>query len=314
MSGNLPLSDLLELGYALTLGLPRAGSQLILRRMRNEPVEVHQDPAARDLEFMRPLVDAARFLGKKWFRTVVEGIEEVPGEGPVLLVGNHNGGVTISDTILTMVALWDGLDPQRAPYLLAHDFVFQDSSTRRCASRFGFLSASHESSRRVFALGKIALVYPGSDNDSMRSFFHRDRVFLGGRTGFIRLALRERVPIVPVVSAGAQETYIVLTRGARLAKAMGTERWLRSSSFPIVLSWPLGLTSGWLPYVPLPSQITIRFGRKIEWPDLAPGQADDDEVVAACYREVHAVMQGMADSLYEGRVPWLGKKISRRSR
>ena len=62
------------------------------------------------------------------------------------------------------------------------------------------------------------LVYPGSDLDTFRPFRDRDKIVLGGRKGFLELALRERVPIVPVVTAGTHEQIIVLTRGDRLAR------------------------------------------------------------------------------------------------
>ena len=129
---------------------------------------------------------------------------------------------------------------------------------------------------------------------------------LGGRKGFLRLALATGVPIVPVVSAGTHEQLIVLTRGDRLAKLLGMHRWARAFVCPIVFALPWGVTSGFVPYLPLPAQTTLAFGHPIAWPELSPGDADDPAVLDRCYAEVEAKMQSLLDELTERRVPFLG--------
>jgi 1-acyl-sn-glycerol-3-phosphate acyltransferase len=160
----------------------------------------------------------------------------------------------------------------------------------------------------VFAAGHCLLVYPGSDYETFRSFGDRKKVILAGRTGFLRLALRERVPIVPVVSAGANEQMIVLTRGDRLARLFHAHAWARTDVFPIVLALPWGVTSGFVPYLPLPAQTTVSFGAPISWPALGPEEAERPDVVAACYRQVEGAMQSDLDRLMDHRRFLLGKR------
>jgi 1-acyl-sn-glycerol-3-phosphate acyltransferase len=150
----------------------------------------------------------------------------------------------------------------------------------------------------------LVLVYPGSDLDTWRPFRHRNRIELGGRTGFLKLALRERVPIVPVVSAGTSEQMVVLLRGERVARALGLKRLLRAEACPIMLALPWGITSGYLPYVPLPAQTTLRFGSPIRFAHVDPAQAEDPHTLERCYDEVRAQMQALLDSVTEGR-RWL---------
>lgn len=159
-----------------------------------------------------------------------------------LLVGSHNGGMLAFDTVFTMVAVWDRFGPSRALYPLAHDLAFHHPATAKYAPRMGVLRAGHGAGSSALRAGELVLVYPGSDLDSYRPFRDRHRIELGGRTGFLKLALRERVPIIPVVSVGTHEQFIVLTRGDRLARLINTRRHLRASVCPIVISLPWGLT------------------------------------------------------------------------
>jgi hypothetical protein len=124
----------------------------------------------------------------------------------------------------------------------------------------------------------------------------------------VKLALRERAPIFPVVSVGTHEQLVVLTRGRWIARLTHAHVWMRSEVFPIVLSLPWGITSGFIPYLPLPAQTTVAFGEPIAFPELGPQSADDPEVVERCYRQVEARMQAMLDRLSEGRRFLLGSK------
>jgi len=258
---------------------------------------------ARDPELVALLLDLSRFVGERYFRWKVQGVEHVPAAGPALLVGNHNGGLQTFDSLLTLVAIHDHFGPDRVVHPLAHDLLFHEPRLGELAVKLGTLRADHEAAALALRRGRLVLVYPGSDLDSTRRFADRHRIELGGRTGFLKLALRERVPVVPVVSVGTHEQFIVLSRGDGLARALGLKRWLRAEVFPIVLSLPWGLTSGFLPYVPLPAQTSLRFGKPIRFDGLDP---DDPAAIAHAYEQVREQMQAELDVLAEGRVPFLG--------
>ena len=273
----------------------------VARRTGSETEDAAADVRARDPAFVALLMDFFAGFGRLWFRPRLEGVENLPAEGPALLVGNHNGGLVPIDSFFTGLAIYERFGGARAMYALVHDFVFHDPLLRRYMLRLGLLRAGDESARQVFAQGQMLLVYPGSDLDTFRPFRERGKVILGGRKGFVALALRCGVPIVPVVSAGTQEQYLVLTRGDAIARALGMREWARTETFPIALALPWGLTSGFVPYLPLPAQTTVRFGAPMRWPDLSPDDARRPEVLERCYREVEARMQGMLDGLMEGR-------------
>ena len=264
------------------------------------------DVRARDPELVTLVVELYRILTRYYYRLRVEGVENIPASGPVLLVGNHNGGLLPSEGFFTGLAIHDHFGAQRAMYSLVHDFVFEDPLFRKYAARLGMLRADHESAKQAFAAGACVIVYPGSDLDAFRSFRDRNKVVLGGRKGFLKLALREQVPIVPVVTAGAHEQFVVLTRGDRIARLLRAHVWGRTEVLPFVFAVPWGVTLGFVPYLPLPAQVSMAFGPPIRWPELGTSAADDEAVVERCYREVERTMQRMLDRLSEGRRFLLG--------
>jgi 1-acyl-sn-glycerol-3-phosphate acyltransferase len=270
------------------------------------------DVYARDPDLVEVMVDVIRVLAERYFRLEVQGLENVPPQGPALLVGNHNGGLVPLEGFFTALAIHDRFGSERAMYALVHDFVFEDPVLRRTASRLGMLRAGHGSAKRAFGAGGLLLVYPGSDYDAFRAFKDRGKVVLGGRKGFLKLALRAQVPIVPVVSCGNHEQFIVLTRGDRLAKLLRAHTWARTEVLPIVLAIPWGLTVGFVPYLPMPAQTSVSFLPPMRWPDLGPEDAEDPAVLERCYREVEGAMQKEMDRLSEGRRFLLGKRRARR--
>jgi 1-acyl-sn-glycerol-3-phosphate acyltransferase len=300
----VPVADRIEL-LSPPILVEKFARYALTRHKRDVPSD---DPAQRDPEFVRLLLDFFRALGRYYFRLEVRGVHNVPAQGPVLLVGNHNAGLLPADAFFTALAIWDRFGPLRAVYALAHDVLFHDATLRRYALKLGILRAGHDGAGLALSRGDIVLVYPGSDLDAFRPWSARNRVVLGGRKGFVRLALTARVPIVPVVSAGTHEQLIVLTRGDRLAKLLGMHRWGRTFVCPIVFALPWGVTSGFVPYLPLPAQTTVAFGAPIAWPTLTSRDADDPVTVDRCYAEVEAKMQSMLDELTERRVPFLGTK------
>jgi 1-acyl-sn-glycerol-3-phosphate acyltransferase len=264
------------------------------------------DLEARDPEAVRLWCEAFDAIGKRYFRYKVRGIENVPAAGRALLVGSHNGGLMVSDSALTMAAIYKHHGPERRLYSLSHDVLHSNTTFRRIASRAGVLRAGHNGGARALRDEHLVLVYPGSDLDATRPFKDRYKIELGGRKGFLKLALRERAPIVPVVSVGTHEQWIVLTRGDALAKLLNTKKWLRLEAFPIVLNVPWGLTLGIFPYLPMPAQTSLSFGKPIEWPHLDARAADDPVILQRCYDEVHAALQTAMDELARGRTTFFG--------
>jgi 1-acyl-sn-glycerol-3-phosphate acyltransferase len=246
----------------------------------------NRDPAVLDT-----FVSAIEPLLRTWFRPVVRGLDRVP-DGAALYVANHNGGLVTADTFIFGAALYRALGLDGVPYGLAHEVILQAPGIHQLLVPLGAVRASPKNARALFDAGKKVLVYPGGDIDAMRPFAQRDRIVFGLRRGYIRLALRTGVPIVPVVAAGAHATSLVLSDGRRLAQLLDLPRRFRLEVCPVTLSVPWGLVVGITPpYLPFPTRIFMEVMEPVRFERTGEAAANDAEYVEHCHRRVHGEME-----------------------
>ncbi|MBW2522648.1 MAG: glycerol acyltransferase [Deltaproteobacteria bacterium] len=240
-------------------------------------------------------------LLRTYFRPVIRGLERIP-DGAALYVGNHNG-VLSWDSYTFFGEVCERLGVEHVPYGLGHEITISLPLIHQMIVPLGAVRASHDNARRVFARGGKVLVYPGSDYDAFRAFRDRNRVIFGPRRGYLRLALRERVPIVPVVSAGAHEVIYILDDGQWLARALRLDKLLRAKAWPIALSFPLGLTIGPpMLHVPYPARFFQEALEPIRFDPEGPDAAADADYVERCHEVVITAMQRAMDRLVHERL------------
>jgi 1-acyl-sn-glycerol-3-phosphate acyltransferase len=257
----------------------------------------------RDPDFIRERLPLMWLIASLWYRGEVRGLGNIPETGPVLLVGNHSGGNMTPDTIIFTLAFSTYFGVERHFYQLAHNLVLS-MPTLGSLRKFGTVAASPENSKKALESGAALLVYPGGDYEVHRPSWQRNRVDFGDRKGFIRLALEQNVPVVPVVSIGGQETALFLSRGERLARLLALDRLFRLKVLPISLAVPWGLNVGdMLGHLPLPAKITIETLPAIDLRAEFGPDPDVDEI----YDHVQRLMQDTLDALAaERRFPVLG--------
>jgi 1-acyl-sn-glycerol-3-phosphate acyltransferase len=257
----------------------------------------------RDPDLIRERLPLLWLLASLWYRGEVRGLGNIPDSGPVLMVGNHSGGNMTPDTLVFTLAFNTYFGVERAFYQLAHNLVLSMAALGWLRT-FGTVAASPENAGKALSAGAALLVYPGGDREVHRPFWDRNRIDFGGRDGFIRLALEEKVPIVPVVSIGGQETALFLSRGERLAQLLALDRLFGLKVLPISLAVPWGLNVGdMLGHVPLPSKITIETLPPI---DLEAEFGPDPDVTEV-YDHLLRLMQDTLDALAaERRLPVIG--------
>jgi 1-acyl-sn-glycerol-3-phosphate acyltransferase len=221
----------------------------------------------------------------------------------VLLVGNHSGGNVTPDTIIFGLAFQTYFGVERRYHQLAHNLVLA-SPLGPFLRRFGTVAASHENARKALEADAAVLVFPGGDWEVHRPSWQGSKVDFGGRRGFVRLALEQDAPIVPVVTIGGQETALWLDRGAWLARLLRLDKTLRLKVLPILLAPPWGISIGdFVPRVPLPAKITIEVLPAINLRERFGPDPDVDEV----YDHVTGVMQAALSGLAaERRYPVIG--------
>src|SRR3954451_23995673 len=255
-----------------------------------------------DPDYIRRVLPAWRAVMNTYFRGEVRGLDNIPAEGPSLLVGNHSGGTLIADTFVFAGEFYEHFGPERRFHQLAHDIAARMPGTG--IPRWGTVVASHDNAKAAFDKGAPVLVYPGGDYETFRPSWHGDQIEFGGRKGFIKLALEREVPIVPVVSIGGQETALFLTRAQRVAKLLQFDKLTRIKVMPLQLAPPWGLTVLDMPTrIPLPAKITIEVLPPIDLKERFGPDPDHDEVYEEVTGEMQEALSGLSD---ERTVPVLG--------
>jgi 1-acyl-sn-glycerol-3-phosphate acyltransferase len=257
----------------------------------------------RDPDYIRETLPGLWMLASLYFRADVRGLQNIPEEGPVLLVGNHSGGNLTPDTHVFTLAFSTYFGVERRFHQLAHNLVLSMPGLGSLR-KYGTVAATPENASRALDVGAALLVYPGGDYEVHRPSWETAKVDFGRRKGFIRLALEKDVPLVPVVSIGGQETALFLSRGERLAKLLGLDRMFRLKVLPISLAIPWGLNVGdMMGHWPLPAKITVEVLEPIHIREEFGADPDLDEV----YDEIIARMQLCLNALQtERRLPLLG--------
>jgi 1-acyl-sn-glycerol-3-phosphate acyltransferase len=252
----------------------------------------------RDPDYIRETLPGLWMLASLYFRADVRGLQHIPEEGPVLLVGNHSGGNLTPDTHVFTLAFSTYFGVERRFHQLAHNLVLSMpglSSLRK----YGTVAATPENAQRALDAGAALLVYPGGDYEVHRPTWESAKIDFGGRKGFIRLAQQREVPLVPVVAIGGQETALFLSRGQRLARVFGLDRMFRLKVLPISLALPWLVNVGdMLGHFPLPAKITIQVLEPIDVSGL-----DVDEAYELVTGQMQATLTGLAE---ERSLPVLG--------
>ena len=285
-------------GIAQLVGmLGQAVGQQVIKRIPTADLD------ERDPDYIRENLPGAWMLASFYFRADVKGLHNIPSEGPLLLVGNHSGGNLTPDTTVFTLAFTTYFGVERKFYQLAHNLVLA-MPMLSFLRKYGTVAAGRANAQKALQTGAAVLVYPGGDYEVHRPSWEAGKVDFGGRKGFIKLALEEDVPIVPIVSAGGQETALFLSRGEGLARLLRLDKLFRLKVLPISLAIPWGLNIGdMLGHFPLPAKISVRALKPIYLRE----QFGEDPDVDKIYDHIMGVMQAELDVLYrDRRLPLIG--------
>ncbi len=212
----------------------------------------------RDPDYIREQLPGTWLLASLYFRADVRGLDRIPAEGPVLLVGNHSGGNVPPDTFVFTLAFCSYFGVERPFYQLAHNLVVS-APPLGWLRKFGTVAANHENARMALESGAALLVYPGGDYEVFRPSWERHKVDFGGRKGYVRLAREAGVPIVPIASVGGQETALFLNRGQWLARLLMVDK-LAAAEERADLAGPSVGTEHRRPWRPLSTAVQDRGG------------------------------------------------------
>lgn len=237
---------------------------------------------------------------KRWFRPAVRNLAAVPN-GSALVVSNHSGGMFTPDLVIFAAAFYDKFGYEKPLYALGADSVFIGPFAQ-WLPRAGVIHASRQNAAKALRSRGKVLVFPGGDYDAYRPTSAQTVIDFNGRTGYVKTAVEAGVPIVPLVSIGAQESQLFLTRGSWLAKRLGLKR-ARLEILPVSFGFPFGLSVFAPPNLPLPVKIVAQ----VLDPINVAAQFGQHPEVSEVDAHVRSVMQAALDRLArERRFPVLG--------
>jgi len=202
-------------------------------------------------ETLRQFAPFMYFLYKKYFRVEATGLENIP-DGRALYIGNHGGQIPL-DAMMAGLALLLESEPPRFARAMVERWVPTVPFVSSLFTRIGAMIGDPNNCRELLLHDQSVMVFPEGARGSGKLFKERYKLQRFG-TGFMRLALETNTPIIPLAIIGTEETYPAVANFKSLAKLMG------APYFPITPFFPaLGL----LGLLPLPSKVTIRFGKPI---------------------------------------------------
>ena len=229
------------------------------------------------------LLPLAKPLYENYFRVRTYGVERIPGVGPAILVGNHSGTVPL-DAVMVQYAVANEHSQRRTVRNVAANLAFQMPFIGPLARKTGNAVAHDDDAQELLRRGELLGVFPEGYKGVGKGWRERYKLQRFGRGGFVELALRMRVPVIPVAIVGAEEAYPMIANAKWLARAFGFPY------FPITPTWPL---LGPLGAIPLPSRWVIEFGEPIPMDDYPDAAADDAMLVFDLSDRIRDTIQQM---------------------
>jgi 1-acyl-sn-glycerol-3-phosphate acyltransferase len=239
------------------------------------------------------------FYYRLWFRTEVEGVENVPATGGALLVSNHAGALPPDAAMIAKAIKEEHPNPRLVRPLVEHFFKGYPGFSM-LAAKIGAVPAHPANVHRLLHdEGQLALVFPEGRKGSEKLYKDRYRLRRFGRGGFVASAIKAQVPIVPIAVVGAEEAQPIFAHVGALQKLT------RLIYFPITPTFP------WLGPLALaaylPAKFKIRFLEPVRTDELSVGAVDDTGLVQEIAEEIRArIQEELIDMLGERKSVWFG--------
>ncbi len=234
---------------------------------------------------------------RRWFRVEWEGLEKIPADGGALLVANHAAAIP-SDAPVIMHGIETEL--QRPVYGLA-DHLFKSLPVIGTLwSRGGGVAAHPDNAYRLLReQGQLVLVFPEGSKGPGKNFTERYQLRRFGRGGFVEIAMRAGVPVIPIAVVGAEESMPTLYNMGRLAKVAGLPY------FPITANMlafgPLGAVTYFPAKFKLRVLDPVHFDVAADQPRYSKSRImDESEAIR------DKIQQALYDMLRKRRSVWFG--------
>jgi 1-acyl-sn-glycerol-3-phosphate acyltransferase len=234
---------------------------------------------------------------RQLFRVEWQGLEKIPTDGGALLVANHAAAIP-SDAPVIMHGIEEEL--HRPVYGLA-DHIFKAMPlVGTLWARAGGVAAHPENAYRLLReQQQLVLVFPEGTKGPGKLYRERYQLRRFGRGGFVEIAMRAGVPVVPIAVVGAEESMPILYKNATLAKLLGLPYVPVTAN--MLLFGPLGLA------MYLPAKFKLRVLDPVHF-DVPPDQERYSR--SRIMDEAEGIRLKLQETLYEmlreRRSVWFG--------
>lgn len=212
---------------------------------------------------------------RHYFRMTVTGLEHVPARGRAMLVGNHSGGVAL-DGAMVLTSLILDKEPPRLAQGMADKFINRFPFASLFASRLGQFTGLPEHAVRLLEDERLLMVFPEGSRGTAKLYGDRNTLVDFG-TGFARLALQTRTPIIPFAFVGG---------GEAIPTVVNLEGFGRLLGVPYIPVTPYLLP------LPRPVELEIYYGEPI----LLEGHGnEEDQVIRGHVDRVKGEIAGLIE-------------------
>jgi 1-acyl-sn-glycerol-3-phosphate acyltransferase len=228
-------------------------------------------------------------LARRYHRYEVRGLDVLTAPGAKLVVGYHGRPAAV-DLCMLSALLHERLG--YLPHGIIHGAFAEQRLTRWMVHGLGFVTGDGPAIAEAVRRGEHIFVQPGGTREGYRSFRRRYAVDWGDRIGYLRLALKHRLPIVPVAASGVDDVFIGLCDGYSLGK-----RARMPARLPLWIG--VGMTGVWPLSLPFPVKIVQHIGEPLTC-HLSAGVSiergrEDRQALLHLHREIAAAVQSLLD-------------------
>jgi 1-acyl-sn-glycerol-3-phosphate acyltransferase len=216
-------------------------------------------------------------LYKDYFRVKAHGTEHVPRRGRAMLIGNHSGGIAV-DGAMVIASMFFELDPPRLAQGMVEKFLNRVPMASLWFNRMGQLTGLPEHAFRMLEDDRLLMVFPEGARGTAKLYWERSSLVHFG-TGFMRLALQTKTPIIPFGFIGGGDAFPTVFNAVELGRLVGA---------------PYVPISAYLLPVPLPVQLAVHYGEPMRFDGTGN---EDDKVIES---KVELVKARIADLIEHG--------------
>jgi 1-acyl-sn-glycerol-3-phosphate acyltransferase len=241
-----------------------------------------KDPFGIDKDVIKLASIITNILYKYWHRVEIFGIDNIPNTGAAIIVPNHGGVLPLDAAYIASSIIIEHEQP-RLVRTLVERFLPTVPFFYTFISRVGQTVGTYENAEIILEEGELLQIFPEGAAGATKNYF-KYYDLEDFNVGFMELAIKKKVPIIPTGVTGSLEQAPVLFDIKPLAKL------LKMPNFPVTPFWPL---FGPIGAFPLPSKYRIIFGRPMYFDEYTEEDLDNPELIKQLVDKVKKEVEKM---------------------